>query len=52
MVKTEIYLDTCKKIFIERDYSEGVIVKFVKNFPQTLEGIVGFYKKNFLIDSF
>ena len=41
MVKTAtISLDSCRKIFVERDYSDGIIVKFVKDFPPTLEGII------------
>lgn len=36
----DISLNSCRKIFIERDYSNGIVVKFVKDFPQILEGIV------------
>lgn len=38
--KILISLSTCRKIFIERDYSNGLVVKFDTNFPMPLEGIV------------
>lgn len=38
-----ISLNTCRKIFIERDYSKGLTVKFVTTFPLALEGIVTFF---------
>jgi len=31
----------CAKVFIQRDYSEGTKVKFLKDFPPDLEGKVG-----------
>ena len=30
----------CAKVFIQRDYSEGTKVKFLRDFPQELEGKV------------
>lgn len=30
----------CLKVFIQRDYSEGTLVKFQTRFPQELEGRV------------
>lgn len=30
----------CLKVFIQRDYSEGTLVKFQNRFPQELEGRV------------
>lgn len=32
----------CLKVFVQRDYSEGTIVKFQSRFPQELEGRVSF----------
>lgn len=43
MSKTvSISLNTCRKIFVERDYSMGLMVKFMTTFPSALEGIVRF----------
>lgn len=33
----------CLKVFVQRDYSEGTLVKFQTRFPQELEGRVRFY---------
>lgn len=30
----------CLKVFVQRDYSEGTLVKFQTRFPQELEGRV------------
>lgn len=30
----------CRKIFVQRDYSEGTSVKFQTKFPQELEGLI------------
>lgn len=30
----------CLKVFVQRDYSEGTLVKFQNRFPQELEGRV------------
>lgn len=30
----------CLKVFIQRDYSDGTVVKFQTRFPQELEGRV------------
>ncbi|KAI1727357.1 golgin subfamily A member 7/ERF4 family domain-containing protein [Ditylenchus destructor] len=35
-----VSLDSCRKIFVERDYSQGLAVRFIKDFPSSLEGIV------------
>lgn len=32
----------CLKVFIQRDYSDGTVVKFQTRFPQELEGRVSF----------
>lgn len=32
----------CLKVFIQRDYSEGTVVKFQTRFPSELEGRVRF----------
>lgn len=32
---------SCAKVFIQRDYSEGTLVRFSPKFPQELEGKVG-----------
>lgn len=40
----------CLKVFVQRDYSEGTLVKFQTRFPQELEGRVSvlvFIKKIF-----
>lgn len=34
----------CLKVFIQRDYSEGTLVKFQTRFPQELEGRVSISK--------
>ncbi|XP_076363765.1 golgin subfamily A member 7-like isoform X2 [Tachypleus tridentatus] len=31
---------SCRKVFIQRDYSEGTNVKFQTKFPQELEGLI------------
>lgn len=33
----------CLKVFVQRDYSEGTLVKFQTRFPQELEGRVSVY---------
>lgn len=33
----------CLKVFVQRDYSEGTLVKFQTRFPQELEGRVRIY---------
>ncbi|KAH7723086.1 Golgin subfamily A member 7 [Aphelenchoides avenae] len=35
-----VSLDSCRKIFVDRDYSDGLGVKFVGEFPAALEGII------------
>jgi hypothetical protein len=35
-----VSLDSCRKIFVDRDYSDGLTVKFINDFPSALEGIV------------
>lgn len=36
----------CLKVFVQRDYSEGTLVKFQTRFPQELEGRVSIYGHN------
>lgn len=33
-------LSNCQKVFIQRDYSEGTMVKFQTQFPTELESMV------------
>ena len=35
-------LDNCQKIYIERDYSLGLEVRFIRSFPAILDGLVSF----------
>jgi len=35
-----ISLDSCRKVFVDRDYSQGLTPRFVRELPQTLEGII------------
>jgi len=37
----------CQKVFIQRDYSEGTMVKFQTRFPTELESRVSIAVKNF-----
>ncbi|KAI6183697.1 Golgin subfamily A member 7 [Aphelenchoides bicaudatus] len=36
----QVGLDHCHKIYVERDYSQGLEVKFCRNFPPILDGLV------------
>jgi len=33
-------LDNCHKIYVERDYSQGLEVRFQRNFPALLDGLI------------
>uniref|UniRef100_A0A915ETK5 Ras modification protein ERF4 n=1 Tax=Ditylenchus dipsaci TaxID=166011 RepID=A0A915ETK5_9BILA len=35
-----VSLDSCRKIFVDRDYSHGLPVRFIKDYPPSLDGIV------------
>jgi hypothetical protein len=35
-----VALDTCHKIYVERDYSLGLDVRFHRSFPVLLEGLI------------
>ena len=39
-MSTQILLDSCRKIYVERDYSDGSGVAFHREMPMQLEGIV------------
>lgn len=41
----QIGVDTCHKIYVDRDYSLGLEVRFQRNFPPLLEGLVSVYFK-------
>jgi hypothetical protein len=38
----------CLKVFIQRDYSEGTVVKFQTRFPQELDGRVSIWVRDCL----
>ncbi|VDM98296.1 unnamed protein product [Thelazia callipaeda] len=38
--EVRVPLNTCNKIFVQRDYSKGLSVQFETNFPAALEGKV------------
>lgn len=42
----QVGIDNCHKIYVERDYSLGLEVRFQRNFPALLEGLVSYCSKN------
>jgi hypothetical protein len=38
--KRKILLNECKKIYIQRDYSRALIIRFSTEFPEELENYV------------
>ncbi|CAD5210165.1 unnamed protein product [Bursaphelenchus okinawaensis] len=51
MSSQPIALDNCHKLFVERDYSAGLDVRFQRSFPQNLEGIIDENSWYYLIDN-
>jgi len=39
-VPHSVALENCQKIYVERDYSQGLDVKFQRNFPPALDGLI------------
>ena len=42
--KRRILLNECKKVYIQRDYSQALIIRFSTEFPEELENYVSFFK--------
>ena len=45
--KRRILLNECKKIYVQRDYSLALVIRFSTEFPEELENYVNF--KTFLL---
>uniref|UniRef100_A0A1I7RPJ1 Ras modification protein ERF4 n=1 Tax=Bursaphelenchus xylophilus TaxID=6326 RepID=A0A1I7RPJ1_BURXY len=51
MSSQPIALDNCHKIFVERDYSSGLDVRFQRSFPSTLDGVIDENSWFYMIDN-